>query len=52
MYQAILRAIERDGYAASGRRAVVPRGRKVVLVVGALIPGGLRASGRPASDRP
>jgi 15-cis-phytoene synthase len=44
MYQAILREIERDGYGASGRRAVVPRARKVRLVVGSL-------AGRGGADR-
>ncbi|HEX5828388.1 MAG TPA: phytoene/squalene synthase family protein [Candidatus Limnocylindrales bacterium] len=37
MYRAILREIERDGYAASGRRAVVPRRRKLMIVAGALL---------------
>jgi phytoene synthase len=40
MYQAILRELERDDYGASGRRAVVPRQRKVRLVAGALLRGG------------
>ncbi|HYO43710.1 MAG TPA: phytoene/squalene synthase family protein, partial [Candidatus Limnocylindrales bacterium] len=39
MYRAILREIERDGYGASGRRAVVPRHRKVRLVAAALTRG-------------
>jgi phytoene synthase len=33
LYREILRQIERDDYGASGRRAVVPRGRKALLVV-------------------
>lgn len=33
MYREILREIERDGYGASGRRAVVPRWRKLSLLV-------------------
>jgi phytoene synthase len=37
MYQGILREIERDGYGASGRRAVVPRHRKLVLLAGAAL---------------
>ena len=37
MYQGILREIERDGYGASGRRAVVPRHRKLALLAGALL---------------
>jgi phytoene synthase len=37
MYQGILREIERDGYVASGRRAVVPRHRKLVLLAGAVL---------------
>ncbi len=40
LYQAILREIERDRYGASGRRAVVPRRRKVILLAGALLAGG------------
>jgi phytoene synthase len=36
MYQEILRRIERDRYAASGRRAVVPRWRKLRLVARSL----------------
>jgi phytoene synthase len=36
MYQAILREIERDAYDASGRRAVVPRARKLRLVLGVI----------------
>lgn len=39
MYRAILREIERDGYGASGRRAVVPRARKVRLVLASLARG-------------
>jgi phytoene synthase len=42
MYRAILREIELDGYGGSGRRAVVPRRRKVRLVVGALFARGRR----------
>lgn len=45
MYRAILREIERDGYGASGRRAVVPRHRKVVLVAGAMLAGGRAGNG-------
>lgn len=37
MYRGILREIERDGYGASGRRAVVPRHRKLRLVAAALL---------------
>ncbi len=37
MYAGILREIERDGYAASGRRAVVPRWRKLRLLAGSLL---------------
>lgn len=37
MYRAILREIEQDGYGASGRRAVVGRGRKARILVGVLI---------------
>jgi phytoene synthase len=44
MYRGILREIERDGYGTSGRRAVVPRHRKVRLVAGALL---VRARDRP-----
>ena len=39
MYRAILREIERDGYGASGRRAVVPRTRKLRLVLASLSGG-------------
>ena len=39
MYQGILREIERDGYGASGRRAVVPRHRKLRLVLGSTLVG-------------
>jgi phytoene synthase len=39
MYRGILREVERDGYGASGRRAVVPRRRKVRLVAGAALRG-------------
>jgi phytoene synthase len=39
MYQEILRALERDGYGASGRRQVVSRRRKIRLVAGALLHG-------------
>ena len=39
MYRAILREVERDRYGESGRRAVVPRPRKVRLVAGALLSG-------------
>lgn len=45
MYQAILRELERDGYGASGRRAVVPRHRKVRLIAAALADGGRRDGG-------
>ena len=37
MYQAILREIETDDYGASGRRAVVSRHRKAILVATALV---------------
>jgi 15-cis-phytoene synthase len=37
MYRDILREVERDGFGASGRRAVVPRRRKARLVTGALL---------------
>lgn len=37
MYQGILREAERDGYGASGRRAVVPRRRKLVLLARAAL---------------
>jgi phytoene synthase len=37
MYRGILREIERDAYGASGRRAVVPRGRKVLLIAGSAL---------------
>jgi len=37
MYQGILREIERDRYGASGRRAVVPRRRKVRFILGAAV---------------
>lgn len=39
MYAEILREIERDGYGRSGRRAVVPRHRKLRLVLGAALGG-------------
>ena len=49
MYRAILRELERDGYGASGRRAVVPRHRKVRLVAAALAGDGALRSGRGAT---
>lgn len=42
MYRAILREVERDGYGASGRRAVVPRHRKVQLIAEAFARGHTR----------
>jgi phytoene synthase len=47
MYRAILREVERDGYGASGRRAVVPRHRKVRLVAGSLLAGSPRTGSSP-----
>jgi phytoene synthase len=37
MYQGILREVEHDRYGASGRRAVVPRHRKLALLAGAAL---------------
>jgi phytoene synthase len=37
LYREILRQIEREGFAASDRRAVVPRGRKALLVLRAVL---------------
>jgi 15-cis-phytoene synthase len=39
MYRGILREIERDGYGASGDRAVVGRGRKARIIIATLIGG-------------
>ncbi len=37
LYREILRQIEREGFAASDRRAVVPRGRKALLILRAAL---------------
>jgi phytoene synthase len=47
MYQGILRELERDDHGASGRRAVVPRHRKLRLVAGTLLAGGRAEPARP-----
>jgi phytoene synthase len=47
MYRGILRELERDDHGASGRRAVVPRHRKLRLVAGALLARGRAEPARP-----